>query len=284
MNSLKTGTLRVSGANLFYEVRGKGPHLLLIHGGGSDNRSFNQLTTYLADRYTIITYDRRGLSQSTLDNPDEEQQVSTHSDDAYHLLNQLNTGPAHVFGSSAGAVVALDLVARYPEQIQTLIAHEPPMHLQPESDPILELGAIREMYLREGFTSTLFQKLMSQDGLDQPEQELHTRLPDEYKKQLIKNMVFLFEHEFTMIDHYQFDFTALKHASTLTRIVLAGGTESQDRTYQSASAIANQLKMTLVEFPGRHVGYLTHPELFAQRLHTVLQAYNHPSETRTRRS
>lgn len=125
MNTMKSNVLHVPGADLSYEVRGRGPLLLLIHGGGGSARSFDGIAHRLADQYTVVTYDRRGLSHSTLENPEEEQLVEMHSDGAHRLLKALlaDDEAASVFGSSGGAVEGLDLVARYPEQVSTLIAH-----------------------------------------------------------------------------------------------------------------------------------------------------------------
>ena len=69
MITMKAGTLRVPGANLHYEVRGSGPVLLLIHPGGGDGHAFDAIADYLAHRYTVVAYDRRGLSRSRLDDP-----------------------------------------------------------------------------------------------------------------------------------------------------------------------------------------------------------------------
>jgi pimeloyl-ACP methyl ester carboxylesterase len=274
MKSTKTNTLRVPGASLYYEVRGSGPLLLLIHGGGGDTNVFNGIANQLVDQYTVATYDRRGLSRSMLDDPEEEQRVETYGDDAHFLLKELGTEyePALVFGSSGGAVVGLDLVARYPEQVRGLISHEPPTHLLPEADPIQELAALRETYRREGLMAVL-RKMAVQDGLNPNDQE-----PDvepmgqavENRERAMKNMIFLLERELPAFDRYQIDFAALKNASARTRIVLAGGTGREDSTYRSAVAVANQLGAPFVDFPGRHVGYMTHPRAFAAKLRAVL--------------
>jgi pimeloyl-ACP methyl ester carboxylesterase len=274
VNCMKTNTLRVPGATLSYEVRGKGPLLLLIPGGGNGAHVFDRTVEHLVDRYSVVTYNRRGLSQSTLDNPEEEQRVETHSDDAHRLLEELGSKyePAYVFGSSGGAIVGLDLVSRHPEQIYTLIAHEPPTHLLPDSDPIQEMATVREVYRREGIAAA-FQKLMALPGLNRDGQEdMDSERPTPAElDQLVKNMIFFFEHEFAMYDRYQLDFAALKSASTQTRIVLAGGHDSRESaTYRSAVAVADRLETTIVEFPGRHVGYVTNARAFAQRLHEVL--------------
>ncbi len=126
MNVTKIDTLRVPGASLYYEVRGSGPVLLLIGAGAADAASFNGIAAHLADQYTVVSYDRRGYSRSPLDDPEEEQRIETHSDDAHRLLAQLCTEPAYVFGSSGGALIGLDLAIRHPEQVRTLVSHEPP--------------------------------------------------------------------------------------------------------------------------------------------------------------
>lgn len=277
MNSMITNTLRVPGATLSYEVRGQGPLLLLIPGGGNDaHYAFEGIARRLADRYSVVIYDRRGLSRSTLDDPQEEQRVEVHSDDAHRLLAALGSDyePAYVLGSSGGAIVGLDLVARHPEQVHTLISHEPPTHLVSEHDPIQVMGSIRETYLREGIETAL-QQLVALPGLNPDGHEMDLEIPElvdqEQRDQFVNNATFLFEREFPMYDRYQLNFAALKSASTRSRIVIAGGASNhEDETYWSAVAVAERLGTPLVEFPGRHVGYMTNPAAFVQRLHEVL--------------
>src|SRR5262249_25567811 len=131
------------------------------------------------DRYSVIIYDRRGLSRSTLDDPQEEQRVETHSDDAHRLLAVLASDyePAYVLGSSGGAIIGLDLVARHPEQVHTLIAHEPPTHLLSEHDPIQVMGSIRQTYLHEGIEAA-FQQLLAQPGLLPDGHEMDIEIPE----------------------------------------------------------------------------------------------------------
>ena len=119
MSVTKSGTLRVPGARLSYQVSGSGSLLLMISGGGGSRAGFNGIANLLADSYTCVLYDRRGTSQSPLDDPDEDVTLETHSDDAYRLLVELSSEPAYVFGSSGGALVGLDLVARHPDQMRT---------------------------------------------------------------------------------------------------------------------------------------------------------------------
>jgi pimeloyl-ACP methyl ester carboxylesterase len=121
-------TLDVPGATLYYEVRGAGPVLLLICGGVYDAEGYRPLAEQLADRYTVITYDRRGNSRSPLSGEPGPQRIEEHADDARLLLETVVPGQAvDVFGNSSGAIIALDLAARYPELVRAVVAHEPPM-------------------------------------------------------------------------------------------------------------------------------------------------------------
>ena len=120
MNVTKVDTLRVPGASLYYEVRGSGPVLLMIGAGAADAASFNGIATHLTDQYTVVSYDRRGYSRSPLDDPEEEQRIETHSDDAHRLLAQLCTEPAYVFGS--GVSQPSCWLCESPESIRRAVA------------------------------------------------------------------------------------------------------------------------------------------------------------------
>src|SRR5260370_31431125 len=162
--TVKTETLKVPGANIYYEVRGSGPVLLMMPGGPADAGAFRQIAGYLESDYTVVTYDPRGISHSTLDAPvNDERIVQIFADDAHRLLSATSKGPAFVFASSGGATIALELAARHPDQGHTLLAHEPP-------SAILRLDAagaraqsadIVETYRSAGIGPTM-QKVMAQ--------------------------------------------------------------------------------------------------------------------------
>ena len=106
-SGLHAETTRVDGAELFYEVRGAGPTLLLIPGGNGDGTVYRALANLLSDRFTVVDYDRRGFSRSKLDRPpDDTRRLEIDSHDASLLIEKLSDGPAYVFGSSSGAIVA----------------------------------------------------------------------------------------------------------------------------------------------------------------------------------
>src|SRR5919205_1011207 len=128
-------TLKVPGAMLYYEVRGSGPTLLCISGGPTDAGMFTDLASRLADRYTVVSYDQRGHSRSPLEGAPEDIPVALHADDAAAVLAAVGEEPAYVYGNSGGATIGLELVARHPDLVRTLVAHEPPiMELLPDAD------------------------------------------------------------------------------------------------------------------------------------------------------
>ena len=96
---------------------------------------FAAIAPLLAEHYTVVTYDPRGFARSTIDDPDQDAEPDLVADDVRRVLEVVVDGPAHVFGCSGGAVTGLALVARYPGQVRTLVAHEPPLALLlPEAD------------------------------------------------------------------------------------------------------------------------------------------------------
>src|SRR3982074_3522338 len=119
-------TLSVPGANLYYEVTGTGPVLMLI-GLPVDHTEFAKVVPLLADRYTVVTYDPRGFSQSTIEAPDQDSPPELVADDVHRVLAAVTGEPAYLLGSSGGAVTTLALVTRHPEQLRVVVAHAPPL-------------------------------------------------------------------------------------------------------------------------------------------------------------
>ncbi|MER6582572.1 alpha/beta fold hydrolase [Nonomuraea sp. NPDC001023] len=108
---------------LYYEVTGSGPLLLLIAGGTDDARDFTGMTPLLSDSYTVVSYDCRGISRSRSDGPAADVAMETQVADARWVLEAAGGGPAHVFGNSSGGLIALALAARHPGLVRTVVTH-----------------------------------------------------------------------------------------------------------------------------------------------------------------
>ena len=140
------------GASIYYEVQGSGPMLLIIPGGPQDAGVFADISRLMADRYTVVAYDPRGNSRSAFDGgAGGAAGRCQQADDAAALIGALGGGPAHVFGTSGGAQIGLNLAARHPQLVDTLVAHEPPaiMMLPDPSEAIAaDQGSPRDLSAR----------------------------------------------------------------------------------------------------------------------------------------
>jgi pimeloyl-ACP methyl ester carboxylesterase len=130
MSESKTHTLNAPGATLSHDIRAgeagrSGPVLLMI-GSPMDASGFATLAGHFRDR-TVVTYDPRGVGRSRRVDGAAWATPDEHAGDLRRLIAELDTGPVDIFGSSGGAVNALALVAGHPEQVRTLVAHEPPI-------------------------------------------------------------------------------------------------------------------------------------------------------------
>jgi pimeloyl-ACP methyl ester carboxylesterase len=268
--------LAVPGANLYYEVRGSGPVLLMMPGGPADAGTFRNIAEQLARDYTVVTYDPRGLSHSTLDGPvRDERIVEIFADDVHRLLTATAKEPAFVFASSGGAVIGLELAARHPEQVRTLVSHEPPAPaLLP--DPARERAAMAEIVqtYRTAGIGPAMQKFMVQTrirgGGPPPPQGEATPEMREAMAQMKRNMDFWLGHYFLAIAAYEPDFGALK--ASATRIVPAVGDESRgELAHEGGLRLAERLGTQAVVFPGAHGGFESHAAAFAVKLREVLQ-------------
>jgi len=160
-----THILDVPGARLYYERRGSGPLLLMI-GSPMDSSGFAPLASALADHHTVVTYDPRGIGNSSREVTSEDVTPQQQADDVHRLLSALGGEPADVFGSSGGAVVGLALVTAHPDQVRTLVAHEPPVvELLPDAAQLrAEIEDIYGTHRAEGAEKAM-QKFMAHAGL-----------------------------------------------------------------------------------------------------------------------
>lgn len=264
--------LRVPGASLHYRKRGSGPLLLILQGGDGDAGGSNGIADHLADYYTVVTYDRRGLSHSKIDNSTENLRLETHTDDVHYLLAALTAEPVFVFGASLGALMGLDLAARFPEQVRTLVAHEPPAtQLLPDAErtrAIQDQEEVEETFRREGIAAAM-QRFVAIAGLNFEDREPDIELPRPGPERAA-NLKFFLTHDAPAVRLYRLDPAAL--LAVRNKIVVAAGRTSGARlAHKCAKALAKLLGTEIVEFPGGHAGFVTHPRAFATKLREVFE-------------
>jgi pimeloyl-ACP methyl ester carboxylesterase len=286
MTEPTTHTLDVPGTVLHYDVRrndSSGVPVLLLIGSPMGATGFGTLAGHFADR-TVVTYDPRGAGRSLRTDAAAESTPDEHADDLHRLISAVDAGPVDIFASSGGAVNALALVARHPEQVQALVAHEPPAAQElPDRDLVLAACVdIHETYLRAGIGPAMakFIALVSYDGplpadyADRPAPNpADFGLPTEDDGSRNDPLV---GQNIVSGNYYRHDFDALRAAST--RIVVAVGAESgRQMAGRAAVAVAERLGTTPVTFPGGHAGFLGgeygmtgEPDAFAATLRKVL--------------
>jgi pimeloyl-ACP methyl ester carboxylesterase len=282
----ETHTLNVPGATLAYDLRpnhaATEPVLLLI-GSPMGAAGFGTLASHFADR-TVVTYDPRGSERSQKTDPASPSTPQEHADDLHRLIQVLDAGPVDIFASSGGAVNALALVERHPEQVRTLVAHEPPLfQILPDREAALAAAHdIHQTYMRSGFGAGMakFIALVQHKGpvpadwVDRPAPEpAMFGLPTEDDGSRTDPLM---GQNMTSSTSYEPDFDALRRAST--RIVIAAGAESEgEPANRGAHAVAEPLGTMPVIFPSHHGGFLGgeygqtgDPDAFAAKLGQVL--------------
>jgi pimeloyl-ACP methyl ester carboxylesterase len=285
MTEPTTRTLDVPGARLSYDVRrhddSTDPILFLI-GSPMGAGGFVTLAGLFADR-TIVTYDPRGSERSRKPDMTLESTPDEHADDLHRIIQEVGR-PVDMFASSGGAVNALALVAKHPEDVRTLVAHEPPLaSILPDRDNAMAATrGIADTYQRAGFGAGMahFISVVIHSG-EFGDEYAHQPPPDPAMFGMpaeddgSRTDVLLRQNLITCT-HYEPDFDALH--STPTRIVLAAGAESEGQlANRAAHAAAERLGAAAVTFPSDHGGFLGgeygqtgDPEAFAAKLREVL--------------
>jgi pimeloyl-ACP methyl ester carboxylesterase len=281
-----TQTLAVPGATLAYDVRRNDastePILFLI-GSPMGAAGFGTLAGHFTDR-TVMTYDPRGSERSQKTDPMSASTPDDHANDLHRLIQAIGGGQVDLFASSGAAVNALALVAKHPDDVRTLVAHEPPLAsiLPDRLHAMAAARAIHETYQRSGWGAGIahFIAVTSHQGpftaevadRPAPDPAMFGLLTEDDGSRtdpmLGQNMI--------TGTRYQPDFDALRTAPT--RIVMAAGAESEGQmTSRAAFAVAERLGTEPVIFPSDHAGFLGgeygqtgDPDAFAVRLRAVL--------------
>jgi pimeloyl-ACP methyl ester carboxylesterase len=283
---MTTHTLDVSGATLTYDVRGNATSSkrpLFLIGSPMGAGGFPTLASHFEDR-TVITYDPRGSERSVKADQMGASPPDIHADDLHRVIQAVRLGPVDLFASSGGAVNALALVAAHPEDVRTLVAHEPPLaSVLPDREHAMSVTrAIHETYQRSGWGAGMahFIAVTGHEGpftaqsAAEPAPDPATfGLPAEDDGKRADPMLGV---HMVSCTHYQPDFEALRAAPT--RIVIGVGEDSNEQmAARGGRAVAERLDMAPVVFPGGHGGFLggeygqhDKPDEFAAALREVL--------------
>lgn len=285
---MKTHTLKTVGADLVYDVRGPLPATdgrppLFMIGQPMDATGFAALAARFPER-TVVTYDPRGLGRSTREDGRVDHTPQTQADDVHAVIEALGGGPVEMFASSGGAITALAVVAKYPADVTTLVAHEPPLITLTPDGPAAERAraGVRDAYEKRGWGAGMaaFVAMTSWEGeftdayFAQPEADpaafgIPTADDGSRDDPLLSDRSWA-------VSGYRPDAEAI--AAAPTRVVIAVGEESENvQTGRTSVATAELLGQRVSVFPSHHggfcdgeFGYPGKPDEFAQRLRQVL--------------
>jgi pimeloyl-ACP methyl ester carboxylesterase len=285
-----THTLETAEADIVYDVNGPLPAAdgrppLVMIGQPMDSTGFATLASYFPDR-TVVTYDPRGLGRSGRKDGRVDHVPTVQAEDVHAVIAALGAGPVEMFASSGGAVTALALVAAHPDDVSTLVAHEPPLVWvlpDAESAERARLG-FRDAYDKGGRNAGMAAFIAMTSWRGEFTDDYFARPPADpamfgmpTDDDGSRDDPLLSDRSAAITD-YRPEFDRLSAAPT--RIVIAVGEESEGAfTGRTAVAVAERLGQEATVFPSHHggfvggdSGYSGKPEEFARKLREVLEA------------
>src|SRR5262245_20445686 len=279
-----THVLETAGADIVYDVHGPLPTAdgrppLFMIGQPMDSTGFATLAAHFPDR-TVVTYDPRGLGRSTRKDGRVDHTPTVQAGDVHAVIEGLRASPVDMFASSGGAVTALALVAEHPDDVRTLVAHEPPLI------PVLPDAAaaerardgVRDVYQARGshagmaafiamtsWRGEFTEEYFAQPAPDPAQFGMPTDDDGGREDPLLSDRSWA-------VSGYRPDLDRL--AAAPTRVVIAVGEESMGVfTGRTAVATAELLGQPATVFPSHHggllggeSGYGGQPDTFADRV------------------
>ena len=244
--------MQIGGVGLYVtEPVGDGEPLVIVHGGWTDHTVFDAVVAPLARSFTVVRYDRRGHSRSEYGGPAPRRRDE---DDLAELIERIDLGPAHLLGTSYGALIALGLAARRPELVRSVLAHEPPvLGLVPDPETEALIASIQDQ-LASGDVSGGTQRFFEQAVLGPGAWE---RLPAGLRRAAIGNAQ-------TFIDLREDPDWATPDLEALSRhprpVLITTGETSPSWLRESPRAAAEAARIATLTIAGAgHSPHLTHP-------------------------
>ena len=264
------GIVSTEGDDIYYKVRGEGKPILFIAPAGGNGDGYYRVSKMLSEKYKVITYDRRANTRSTMNFPDQFD-IRQQSRDAVAVLKAAGEECAIVVGNSSGAVIALDLVAAYPEVIYAVLIHEAaiPSVLPDEEaekwnnffqscydvgkEKGASKGAMRFYFgvelpaLRLMWDTIKVAKYEKKDATKLSLQRISSKAATD----------FLVFKELLTVTRYKPDFDAIKNSNI--KIFIGCGQYGITKNawyYRAARIAADRLGCEFVTFPGHHGEYM----------------------------
>ncbi|MFF0494203.1 alpha/beta fold hydrolase [Nocardia sp. NPDC004068] len=267
--SVAAATLAVPDGRLYYELRGSGPLVALV-GSPMHAAPFAPVAEALAADHTVLTTDPRGHFGSVLDDPEQDSTPELRAADLARLLRHVDAGPAVVLGSSGGAITSLALLQANPELVRLVVAHEPPL-AELLDDRARQRGVraqIRALF-EAGDRIGAIRKFFDFADMRIPEPVFQEWFGGEPTPEELANDRYFYLHELEGTAGWTPDLAALRAVSD--KLVIGIGETSAGLFCDRASrALAAELGLEPVLFPGGHGGFTEDAPKFADRLREVI--------------
>jgi pimeloyl-ACP methyl ester carboxylesterase len=257
----------VNGTELYYELRGKGPAVLLIMGATGVGGVFDAIADSLADEFTVITYDRRGNGRSPRPAGWAMTSAEEQADDAAALLDALDLAPAAVFGTSSGGIFALCLLIRHPRSVRGAILHEPALIALFDSpaDVRSTIGNLVQEGMASGGPREALERFVRFVAGDANWKRLGASLRD----RMLKSAETYFGVEMGRFDGFLPDDAALATIDAPVQVIVSES--SYPFFAQAATRLAERLGSHAVRTPGTHFPYLDQPLDLVQTIRPFLR-------------
>lgn len=259
------------GAEIYCERRGDGRLVLMIHGAMEDAGYYSSAADILADKFNVVSYDRRCNSRSSGDRS-VDMSIAQQARDAASIIKHVGDGKAVVVGRSGGAIIGLELAATMPELIDSLIVYEA---------PVIEILSKTDAEKWRSFVNNIYRK-SQQEGPHAAQTEFmgslinvpNSPLPPDLNHRISGNVDFFFDHEFRSFFGYMPNIEIIRKNNI--NMITAIGRESDDAYYvQATRKLAGKLGCEILEFPGHHDLSLWMPKEFANAIQNALERYRY---------
>jgi pimeloyl-ACP methyl ester carboxylesterase len=130
--------VNANGISLFYELKGQGEPLLLLHGNSEDHHIFDPIVKKFSVNFTTYAIDSRNHGQSQQTNVFKYEPMA---EDIYNFIKALNLGKVNLLGFSDGAILSIMLAKNHPETVKKMALLGPnlkPDDLKDEGRKIVE--------------------------------------------------------------------------------------------------------------------------------------------------
>ncbi len=248
-NTTIGSTTTLGAIELYNEVRGEGATVLLVPGIPGDAGQFASVADEVARQCRVVTYDRRGNSRSPQPEGWDSTSIKEQVDDAAGLLELLDASPALVYGTSVGAIVALELALARPDLVSGVALHEMPLFsILAEPGPVAAaIGEIIEPAFARGGPDAALEAFLRFAFGD----AIVDKLEPEERARMLGNGRVAMTIELPVFQPYRPDEASLRTLAS-TAYVLLGSEQGLPLFHEAAAWLADALGTQVVAAPGAH--------------------------------